>query len=348
MRKVLFSILFLVGAAMVSAQTQAPYTHPGKVQVRSTSSDALVVFGGGVFGVSTDPSSQQLDVRSAGDDLGGGIRISRADGSYFIMNMDDGGSTAWGTLQAGDGGAFRPIKLNPNGGQTLVHAGTVNAPGLAFSAYTGAGMYASAFGNLRFAVGGADALEMQAGGQINIPSRDNSSIGGTSILLGRNSNVTNAASGTVGIVNKAGTSYFLWVDNSAQLRIHTDVPSAFSGVSDTAGTVVGTQTSSRASKNILWQVNVYAPTAMDLIRKTPVWAFTYKNGAYNGETFYGITTDDSPLFGMDGGKSFNPVNAFGATVLALQDVDRRVQDLEARLAAALATIETLKKEAARR
>lgn len=63
---------------------------------------------------------------------------------------------------------------------------------------------------------------------------------------------TNAAVGTVGpapgclsLVSAAGTSYFLWVDATGKLRIHTSQPTGSSGaptVDITAGTVVGTQT----------------------------------------------------------------------------------------------------------
>lgn len=71
----------------------------------------------------TDPSVQELDVRSNADGLSGGIRISRADANsaYLILNMDDASSFA--TIQAGDSVASLPTKLSPNGGGVSVGTG---------------------------------------------------------------------------------------------------------------------------------------------------------------------------------------------------------------------------------
>lgn len=83
--------------------------------------------GNGVFstlsvGVGSDASVQEVDVRSGADGLGGGIRISRADGSYLVLNMDD--SSAFATIQAADNVAQLPTKLSPNGGGVAVGSGT--------------------------------------------------------------------------------------------------------------------------------------------------------------------------------------------------------------------------------
>lgn len=79
-----------------------------------------------VVGTTTlsDPSVQELDVRSGADGLSGGIRISRADANaaYMILNMDD--ASAFGTIQSGDSISSLPTKLSPNGGGVAVGTGT--------------------------------------------------------------------------------------------------------------------------------------------------------------------------------------------------------------------------------
>jgi hypothetical protein len=71
---------------------------------------------------------------------------------------------------------------------------------------------------------------------------------GCNILIGRNTNSgsTGGASGTLRFVRADSGSRWIWPDNSGDLRIHTAAPTGSAGaptVSDTAGTVVGTQTS---------------------------------------------------------------------------------------------------------
>jgi len=73
-------------------------------------------------------------------------------------------------------------------------------------------------------------------------------VDGAQLRVGRN---TNVAVGTVGPAAGAlmleaanGTNYYLWVDATGDLRIHTAAPTGSSGaptVADTAGTIVGSQ-----------------------------------------------------------------------------------------------------------
>ena len=52
----------------------------------------------------------------------------------------------------------------------------------------------------------------------------------------------NGAAGTIQLYNQSGTAYYLWVDATGTLRLHTAAPTEDgSTVSDTAGTIVGTQ-----------------------------------------------------------------------------------------------------------
>lgn len=63
---------------------------------------------------------------------------------------------------------------------------------------------------------------------------------GFCLNVGRNEDGSGAA-GTVGLRGADNTQYFLWVDATGDLRIGTAAPTANGSVSDTSGTVVGTQ-----------------------------------------------------------------------------------------------------------
>lgn len=64
---------------------------------------------------------------------------------------------------------------------------------------------------------------------------------GSSVSVGRNSSGSFAA-GYLELQRADGAYYCLWVDATGDLRISTTPPTANGSVSDTSGTVVGTQT----------------------------------------------------------------------------------------------------------
>lgn len=148
---------------------------------------------------------------------------------------------------------------------------------------------------------------------------------GSQVRVGRNSNASTPAAGFIGMEDKSATYYFIWPDDSGVLRINTSNPT---NANDTAGTVVGTQTSTLASKNILGE-GVSPADALATILATPVKRYTYKSGAYNSSEFQGIVADHSPEFAMDNGRSFSPVSAFGYTVQAIKALTERIIALEA-------------------
>ena len=103
--------------------------------------------------------------------------------------------------------------------------------------------------------------------------------------------------------------------------------------SDRTGTIVGTQTSSLDTKDLLGD-DLSPSEALSTILRAPVKRFSYKgDNAYSGTIFHGIIADYSPEFAMDPdadhphGRSFNPVSAFGYTVLSLQALEARIAAL---------------------
>ena len=158
---------------------------------------------------------------------------------------------------------------------------------------------------------------------------------GPYIWLRSNTNATTPSSGSLILDDRAGNPRSFWVDAANNLRTHGSSPTNLA--TDTSGTVVGTQTSSLDTKDVIDEFTDY-DSALAAIVATPLYDFTYKNGRFNGEKFTGIITDYSPVFGMDrdaahpGGKALNEVTAFGYTAAAIKALTRRIAELERRTA----------------
>lgn len=140
---------------------------------------------------------------------------------------------------------------------------------------------------------------------------------GSYVVLGRNSNASTPAAGFVQFENRAGTTYYNWIDASGNARVGTTAPI---NAQDSSGTVVGAQTSMAAAKNI----SDVLPDPVESLRnvmkaaKKGLRAWSYKSGSYNNEYFpNGLVTDLADRYGMDRdaehphGKSLNIPVAIG-------------------------------------
>ena len=150
---------------------------------------------------------------------------------------------------------------------------------------------------------------------------------GSQFYAGRNSSSGYEAAGHYSMAARGGTSYSIWVDNTGKLRVLNTRPTTST---DTAGTIVGTQSSQMATKRI----HGPGPTpqaALDLLLAANVYNFTYKAdeaGDDEPEHFAGIVTDEIPELGQDRGKLFNPASANGYTIQAIKAIAARVEALE--------------------
>jgi hypothetical protein len=158
---------------------------------------------------------------------------------------------------------------------------------------------------------------------------------GNKIQIGRNASGSGAA-GALGLQARGATYYYVWADNTGVVRVNaTDAPTENGAIADTAGTVVGTQTSSLDTKDLLGD-DLAPADALAAILRAPVKRFRYKSGAYNDTIFHGVIADDSPEFAMDpdaahpNGRSLNPVNALGYTIQAVKALEARIAQLEQR------------------
>lgn len=166
-------------------------------------------------------------------------------------------------------------------------------------------------------------------GQIIALASDNGTGPGAYIVAQRNSNATTPAAGVFAMQTKGNTLYRMWTDNSGNLRIWAGDPIS---TADTSGTVVGTQTSSLDTKDVLDGVTSIDDVLAAVQRGAEaVRRFTYKSGAYNGEEFEGVVVDYAPRYGMDrdeehpAGKSLNVIEVVGDLLRAVAWLVEREQ-----------------------
>lgn len=192
------------------------------------------------------------------------------------------------------------------------------------------------------------SLSNPTAGQLGLTTRDLGTSVAPSVRVGFSNNA-NPCGGVLILTSEGAIENYLWVDNSASPGMLRITSTSFGNcTTDTSGTVVGTQASSLASKDVNG-LFTDSRAALSTILRTPVYSFKYKGNQYNGQQFVGIITDYSPEFGMDNGKSFNPVNAFGFTVESfkaqqaeINDLKKQVSELRAALEAVIAKPEVKK------
>jgi hypothetical protein len=218
--------------------------------------------------------------------------------------------------------------LTYSGTQVRFPAGTPAAPGVAFTSYTSHGLVPNT-NSVAIVTNGAPRLEAVGTSTANTVwvyggAFGAGAVGGPTLVMDRNSSGSGAASRLV-LSERGSTLRYFWVD-AGLLRIHTAGPTESDSVSHTAGSVVGDQTSTLAAKTLLGQ-----PHDADLLAAvlgTPVHHFRYRDGRYNGETFTGIVTDESPHFGKDEGRALNEINGLGYLIGAVRALAARITALE--------------------
>lgn len=260
--------------------------------------------------------------------------------SYFVnTDGNDAKVTGGGTIALAGYTLTVPVAgtaVMPNFAQTFVKAQTftpdatnVTAINVDMPALTSQRSY-------RWALGGTLRGYLQNTATENemiFSGFDNGSGKGSNIQLGRNTNGTASAAGFVAMTDKGGQVYRVWPDDNGLLRINNADPTS---ANDTAGSVVGAQSSSLDSKNVVGgavsvgDIYLHIESGAAAVRR-----FTYKSGAFNNEEFSGMVVDYAPRYGMDrdgahpAGKSLNVVTAIGDLMIAVTDLAARVAALEA-------------------
>jgi len=227
------------------------------------------------------------------------------------------------------------------GGNTLTvpASGTVALLGAINTFTAGQIIDSSASNILSLANGGSNIMLFQQasgnGNTILMTANDAGANRGNRIWIQRNNNASTPAAGHVLLEDKGGAAYRIWPDDSGVVRINGADPTT---ANDTAGTVVGSQSSSLDTKDVdaeLPDVNASIAHIVAAVESGALRAWRYKSGAYNGEHFpIGIVTDYAPRYGMDrdaahpAGKSLNVPVAIGDLMAAVTWLHRRVLELE--------------------
>ena len=152
---------------------------------------------------------------------------------------------------------------------------------------------------------------------------------GPFIAIGRNNNGSTPSAAWLRMYRRDGSTGDLWVDASGNLRIG-QATAVTNATDSSSGVVVGSQTSSLDTKNII-EPFTDNDSAMNAIVDAPLYDFTYKSGAFGGQRFTGIVTDYAPTFGMDrdeahpAGKSLNTISAHGYTFAAIKALNKKIE-----------------------
>lgn len=313
-------------------------------RARITSGGALFVAPAGVFPSSSSAmvlshTSPAFDIHdsSAGSDLKNWRWICSA-GDMYLQTVNDAFSSAVNIIQMnrGTGTTVDDIRFTP---LIYIQDGSAAAPSLAFTSKPDDGFYlvtganngpgVSRNGVLHTSFKKTSTSEPQV--EIHHGSFGTGARAGCSVRIGRNDS-GNGAAAYLDLMDKNSVDRYIWVDASGNVRIGSP-PTEDGSNSDTGGTVVGTQTSSRDVKDVIERVDDTG-AALRVVLNTPLYRWRYKPGhSIQGEEFMGIITDESPLFGMDrdaahpGGRSLNVANAVGLLVAAVQAQQQQIDAL---------------------
>lgn len=228
-------------------------------------------------------------------------------------------------------------------GDTITVGGeTQTISGINGDTLTTIGTWAGTFSNASYTVNSSGSrFVVQGNGRVGIGTTTPTTIfeigssdmgdasAGPIMTLGRNSNLTNTGAGSIDFLRKDGTHGYVWQDNTGLMRISTSAPT---NADDTSGTIIGAQSSSLSSKNLIGEFTDYSH-ALDTIVNAPLYDFTYKSGAFNNQQFTGIIIDYTPEFGMDrdaghpAGKSLNTITGLGYTFGAIKELNTKVESL---------------------
>ena len=168
------------------------------------------------------------------------------------------------------------------------------------------------------------------GTKLEIGSSDlGDGVAGPIITIGRNTNATNTGAGSINFLDKAGNSGYIWQDSAGYMRINTLAPS---NANDTAGTIIGDQTSIRETKQDINDYEDYE-SALSMIVNAPLHTFRYikeVNGygadSLLAKTRIGFIADEvDPIFMV--GNSIDQVSVNGLLMASVKDLNLKLEGL---------------------
>lgn len=126
--------------------------------------------------------------------------------------------------------------------------------------------------NFNFTGGNIGIKTTSPSTELEIGSSDlGDGLAGPIITLGRNTNATNSGAGSINFLDKGGLNGYVWQDAAGNMRINNATPTT---LNDTAGIVIGAQTSERSTKQDIEDYTDYS-SALSLIVNAPLHTFRY-------------------------------------------------------------------------
>jgi len=206
---------------------------------------------------------------------------------------------------------------------------------------------------LRIDYNSTEAFRFQAQAalaQFFILSRDlGNNAPGAVVQTGRNTSggAVGPAAGTIQYITAAGNSRFTWVDAAGDVRVHSAAPTGSTGaptVSDTAGTVVGTQTSWIELKENLQKIQ-NGDEMLEAILRSELYSYQMKEDSqraadgskpiYTGLVITEEDRQNNAWFASNLGPQQTPVlnerNLFGYLIGAIQAQQTQIEALRQRL-----------------
>lgn len=154
-------------------------------------------------------------------------------------------------------------------------------------------------------------------------------VAGPVVTLGRNTNATNTGAGSINFLDKAGTAGYVWQDAAGNMRINTSSPS---NANDTAGLVIGAQTSTRDTKQDISEYTDYS-LALSQIINAPLHTFRYikeVNGYGTDSPLakarIGFISDEVDAMFMVG-NSIDQVSVNGLLMASIKELDLKIKDI---------------------
>ena len=154
------------------------------------------------------------------------------------------------------------------------------------------------------------------------------------VSIGRNSNATVPSAGSLQLFNRSGTAYSLWVDASANLRIHTAAPA--SAANDTSGTIVGNQTSYIGVKEDIEEWTDQRQ-ALDAVLACKLFQYHLRGDETKRQYSGLIITDEDrgAWFSENDADNQTPAlnerNLFGYLIAAIQEQQKQIRALQAQV-----------------
>lgn len=192
------------------------------------------------------------------------------------------------------------------------------------------------------------------GYRINLPALDMGGQRGRSVQLGRDTDAGNggasAAAAFLQLERRSGTTDYVWVDATGNVRINTSVPTS---ANDTSGTVVGAQTSWHAVKQNVEEWD--GAEALDAIRSLTLYSYqmiedsqeTPDGGkpTYRGIVIMDEDREANAWFGLGYAENqvpaLNDRNLFGYMLAAIRHGGDIIEALQTQVAALEARVSAL-------